>query len=214
MIDLHTHTFFSDGELVPSELVRRAQQKGYTAIGIADHVDSSNIDFVVPRIVKVARVLNRHWDIKVIPGAELTHVPIEEIVPLTRLARKLGAKIVICHGQTVSEPVLSGTNKAAINAGVDILAHPGLITKEDAALAKKKGVYLEITTRKLHLATNKHLIRLARETGARLVLNTDSHSGDDLVAKRDAVKILRALKLKKGEIEAIFSNSRRLISGL
>ncbi|RLD98934.1 MAG: PHP domain-containing protein, partial [Aquificota bacterium] len=25
MVDLHTHTTFSDGELIPSELVRRAQ---------------------------------------------------------------------------------------------------------------------------------------------------------------------------------------------
>ena len=51
MIDLHTHSLFSDGELLPSELIRRAYITGYTALAITDHVDSSNIDFVIPRIV-------------------------------------------------------------------------------------------------------------------------------------------------------------------
>ena len=32
MIDLHTHTVFSDGALIPAELVRRARVKGYEAI--------------------------------------------------------------------------------------------------------------------------------------------------------------------------------------
>ena len=211
MIDLHTHTFFSDGELIPSELVRRAHHIGYKAIGITDHVDSSNIDFVVPRIVKVARALNRFWNIRVIPGAELTHVPIQEISALTKLARKLGAKIVVCHGETISEPVLAGTNRSAIKAGVDILAHPGLIKKEDVKLAKKKGVYLEITARANHLRTNSHLVRVAKKVGAPLILNTDAHSEDDLVTHKKAVDLLMKLNLKKSEIGEVFSNSSRLL---
>jgi len=214
MIDLHTHTIFSDGELVPSELVRRAHKKGYAAIGITDHVDSSNIDFVVPRIAKVAKVLNRYWDILVIPGAELTHIPLQEIKPLTKLARKLGAKIVIGHGETVSEPVIRGTNKMAILAGVDILAHPGLIKKEDVKLAKKMGVCLEITTRKNHLKTNKRLLEIAREVGAHLVLNTDSHCEDDLITHKKALAFLGKLGLRRGQVEQILANSRRLLAKL
>ena len=60
MIDFHTHTLFSDGILVPSELVRRAEVMGYRAIGLTDHVDSSNLEFVVPRIVRVAQELNKN----------------------------------------------------------------------------------------------------------------------------------------------------------
>ena len=211
MIDLHTHTFFSDGELIPSELVRRAHHKGYTAIGIADHVDSSNIDFVVPRIVAVANVLNHHWDITVIPGAELTHVPLEEIRSLTKRARRLGACIVIGHGETISEPVLPGTNRKAIEAGVDILAHPGLITKADAERAKERGVYLEITTRKLHSKANRHVARIARQTGASLIVNTDSHCGEDLVTRSQALNLLRKLQFKRNEAELILHNSWHLL---
>lgn len=214
MIDFHTHTFFSDGELVASELVRRAYCKGYKAIGIADHVDSSNISLVVPRLAEVAKVLNRHWDITVIPGAELTHVPIQEIKPLTRLARKLGAKMVIGHGETVSEPVLPGTNREAIQAGVDILAHPGHISIRDAKLAEKKGVYLEITTRKLHSKTNAHVIKVAKETGAELILDTDAHCEDDLITDRGARAFLKKLGLGEKEIERIFSNANRLLTAI
>ena len=50
------------------------------------------------------------------------------------------------HGETICEPVAPGTNRAAIEAGVDILAHPGLITEEEARLAASKGVLLEVSS--------------------------------------------------------------------
>ena len=80
MIDFHTHTLFSDGELLPSELVQRARNKGYEAMAITDHVDDSNLDRVVPSIVRVCQVLSSAWEITVIPGVEITHVP-PEIIP-------------------------------------------------------------------------------------------------------------------------------------
>ena len=71
MIDFHTHTLFSDGLLVPSELVRRAFCIGYRAIGLTDHVDGSSLDFVLPRILKVAAELNRFQQLLVV--AVLNH---------------------------------------------------------------------------------------------------------------------------------------------
>ena len=58
MIDLHTHSLFSDGVLIPSELVRRLEHLGYSAVAITDHTDSSTLDFIVPRIGHVARLAN------------------------------------------------------------------------------------------------------------------------------------------------------------
>ncbi|HDZ62210.1 MAG TPA: histidinol phosphate phosphatase domain-containing protein, partial [Nitrospirae bacterium] len=122
MIDLHTHSLFSDGVLLPSELIRRAYDKGYKAIAITDHVDSSNIDFVVPRIAAAINDLSKFTDMVLVPGAEITHVPPELIGGLIAKARELGARIVVVHGETVVEPVIKGTNRAAIEAGADILA--------------------------------------------------------------------------------------------
>ncbi|MGB4679450.1 histidinol phosphate phosphatase domain-containing protein, partial [Methanothrix sp.] len=124
MIDLHTHTTFSDGELIPSELVRRAEIKGYTAIGITDHADYTNIEHIISCVSKV-KYLEGILDIRILPGVELTHVPPKRIAPLADLARKLGAEIVVVHGESPVEPVRPGTNRAALEAGVDILAHPG-----------------------------------------------------------------------------------------
>ena len=212
MIGLHTHTLFSDGALLPSELVRRAEAKGYKAIALTDHVDSSNIDFVLPRIVKVCKALNRFWKIRAIPGVEITHVPLQEIKPLVKFARKSGAKVVIVHGETVSEPVLPGTNRAGIEAGCDILAHPGLITAEDVRLAKKRGVYIELTTRKIHSIPNKRLYRLAKSIGAKLVLNTDAHDENDIITRSQAEKFLKSLGVSVPDIDKVFANSEELLT--
>jgi histidinol phosphatase-like PHP family hydrolase len=210
MIDLHTHTLFSDGELLPSELARRAEVKGYKAIAITDHADSSNIDFIVPRIIKASKVLNSFWKIRVIPGVEITHAPVEEIKKLVTMGQRLGAKIVVVHGETVSEPVIHGTNRAALESGCDILAHPGLITASDAKFAASKGIYLELSARKSHSKANRHVYVAAREASAKLVLNTDAHSGEDLITDSQARRILCDIGLKETEIKAVFSNSAEL----
>jgi putative hydrolase len=211
MIDLHTHTVLSDGELLPFELVRRAATFGYSAMAITDHVDSSNIDFVLPRIVKAVRKLREHVSLEVIPGAEITHAPPRLIQELVKEARSLGARIVIVHGETIVEPVLEGTNRAAIEAGADILAHPGLISMEDILFAKDKGITLEITTRKGHSLSNGYVAKEAVKFGVPLSINTDSHGPADFVAKESARRVLFGSGIDEGRIESIFENSKLLV---
>jgi len=181
VIDLHTHTTFSDGVLIPAELARRAKVAGYRAVALTDHVDASNMDLVVPHLVAMAREYSIYMDIAIIPGVELTHVPAAPMSQEVERARALGAAIVVAHGETIVEPVEQGTNLAAIEAGVDVLAHPGLITPEEARLAAEKGVLLEITTRAGHGYANGHVLALARAHGARFVVNNDAHGPRDLV---------------------------------
>ncbi len=211
MIDLHTHTVFSDGELIPAELVRRAAVAGYSALAITDHVDLSNLDFTVPRIASVAQDLGAAWGLIVLPGGELTHLPPAQIADATRKARALGAMIVVCHGETIVEPVAEGSNRAAIEAGVDILSHPGLITAEDARLAAERGVFLEITTRRGHSLCNGHVVRIAREAGARLVVNNDAHSPGDLVSPAMARRIALGAGMSDEEYQQACRNSEELV---
>ncbi len=198
MIDLHTHTIFSDGELIPSELVRRAEVKGYTAIGLTDHVDFSNIEHVLTCIFK-AKYLEDVLDIKVLAGVEITHVPPEKIAPLATLARRLGAEIILVHGETPAEPVRPGTNRAALEAEVDILAHPGFITMEEAELARERDVCLEITSRSGHNITNGHVVKMAKAAHARMVVDTDTHSPDDLIDTARAIEIAVGAGLDRDE---------------
>lgn len=211
MIDLHTHCIFSDGELIPAELVRRAKVKGYRAIAITDHGDASNIDFIIPRITRICKPLSDAHAMEVICGIELTHVPPQHIAGLVAEARSLGARIVVVHGETIVEPVAQGTNRAALEADIDILAHPGLIAEEDVMLAAAKGIYLEVTTRRGHSLTNGHVVRLARQYGASLVLNTDTHSPQDLVSKEMAARIARGAGMVGVEIQQMISNSEALV---
>jgi putative hydrolase len=214
MIDLHTHTLFSDGDLLPAELVRRAEDIGYEAIALTDHADSSNLDWIVPRLVQVCRDLNRHRPIRAVSGIELTHLPPEMMAAMMKEARGLGAQIVVVHGETVVEPVCPGTNREAIEAGADILAHPGLITEEEVLRAKEKNVFLEITARKGHSLGNGHVARLAKKIGARLVLNTDTHTPDNLISLKFALKVVRGAGLEAEDLQRMIENSRELLSRL
>lgn len=211
MIDLHTHTFLSDGDLIPSELVRRAQVAGYRAIAITDHADSSNIDMILGSLTKVSKMLNKYWDIYVIPGVEITHVPLEAFDELVKYAREKGAGVVVGHGESPVEPVIPGTNKAAINAGVDILAHPGNISEVDALLAKDKGVYLEITSRGGHSKGNEHVFSVASRVGAKMVLCSDSHAPGDLLTLEKRHDMLASLTDSADEIKDIIANSERIV---
>lgn len=216
LADLHMHTFLSDGVLLPSELVQRCVAAGYGVMAITDHADSSNVEALVEAACTVAEEFNSLKDrrIQVIPGVELTHVIPANIAGLTERARSLGARIVVMHGETVVEPVPEGTNRAAIEAGVDIIAHPGLITSEEVEAARESGVALEITTRGGHSITNGHVARLAREKGATMVLNSDAHSPDDLLSARKRERTILGAGLDGDFVDKLAANSRQLVQRL
>jgi putative hydrolase len=211
VIDLHTHSIFSDGVLVPAELARRAEAIGIKAIAITDHADASNLDFIIPRIVAVSEVLNQACRIRIVPGIELTHIPPSQIAALADRARFLGAKVIVAHGETIVEPVLPGTNRSALGADIDVLAHPGLISEEEVAMAVDKGIFLEITARKGHSLTNGHVAKLAKKLGAGLVLNTDGHEPSDLITDEQARRIVLGAGLGESDFERMQANAESLL---
>ena len=179
--DFHTHTFNSDGILSPMELIRQAQRRAYSAIGIADHIGAGGIERRIKELTADCEKASGYWDIIAIPGVELTHVPPAIIDELAARAKTAGAKIVIVHGETPFEGVAQGTNLAAIKSpGVDIRAHPGIISLDDAALAAENGTYLEINARRDHALCNGLVAKLAIEMGAKLLVNSDAHAPGDL----------------------------------
>jgi histidinol phosphatase-like PHP family hydrolase len=192
--------------LLPAEVIRRYEEKKYKAIAITDHVDRSNIDMVIEGILKFCSSFSQKRKLKVLPGVELTHISLDDFAPLTNFARKKGIKVIIGHGETLVEPVVKGTNKAAIEAGVDILAHPGLISDSDCKLAVKKGILLELTSRRGHCLTNGYVAKMAEKHGAKLVLNNDSHSPCDIITPAELEKVGLGAGLSKKEIEQIYKN--------
>jgi histidinol phosphatase-like PHP family hydrolase len=210
--NLHAHTFLSDGDLLPSEVAVRYQDKGYEVIAITDHADYSNIRQAAKAIVEFCRRWPKDSRIKVLPGIELTHLPPEQFKPLAALARKEGIKIVIAHGETPVEPVSGNTNRMALMADIDILAHPGMISDEDAALAKERGIFLEVTSRRGHSQANAHVVGQARKFGARLILNNDSHSPEDIISPAELAKVGMDSGLTAAEIDKIYADVRSMLT--
>jgi histidinol phosphatase-like PHP family hydrolase len=203
--DLHTHSILSDGEMLPIELIRRMAVLGYTTVAITDHVDASNTQSVIGCLVNV-RDSARMYGVKLLCGVEITHVPPTQIADLAKSAKIAGADIVIVHGETPVEPVAAGTNHAACGCRyVNVLAHPGLITIEDALLAAKNGIALEITSRGGHNRTNGHVAQLAREAACQLVVDSDAHAPHDLLDERAKFVVAKGAGLTDAECKQVIS---------
>ena len=206
MFNLHCHTILSDGELIASEVAVRFAAAGYKVIAITDHTDYSNIKANVAAVLEFTNHWPKKSSLKVIPGIELTHIPPEQFKPLSNYARSKGIKIIVGHGETTAEPVIVGTNRAALDADIDILAHPGLITDSDVRLAKKRGIFLELTSRKGHSNTNTHVAIKAISAGAPLVLSIDSHTPEDIITPEELRKVGVGAGLTLAQVDQIIAS--------
>lgn len=208
LYDLHTHTFLSDGSLSPLELIRRASAAGYRAIALTDHVGHAGLSRLLPILLRECQLAQEEWGILAIPGVELTHLPPRAIPEAAREARRLGARLILVHGETIVEPVEAGTNRASLECPeVDILAHPGLLTLDEAKLAAAKGIFLEISGRKGHAFTNGHLVKMALLAGAPLLLNSDAHDPEDLLTPALARSIALGSGLDREELELVLEKN-------
>ena len=216
MYDFHTHTFLSDGVLSPIELIRRAVVRGYKGMAVTDHVGPGNLEYVLNILVTDCKMASSRWDILVLPGVEITHVPKDDIDMVARAAKEMGARIVVVHGETPVEPVEPGTNRAAISSdAVDVLAHPGLIELDDARLAAERGVYLEVTARRGHSLANGHVVKVAQEAGALTVLDSDAHSPEDLLTDELREKVALGAGLSRDQAQTLLvSNPISLLKKL
>jgi histidinol phosphatase-like PHP family hydrolase len=211
VIDLHTHTLFSDGVLIPAELIRRAEYAGYSALALTDHADASNLEWMISSQLALQRETARFFKLLLLIGVELTHVPPKQVASLVRRARDFGAQLVVLHGETIAEPVAEGTNLAGIEAGVDILAHPGLISESEVKLAAERGVSLEISARPSHAMTNGLVAKLALAHNAPLVLDSDSHAPGDLLTVERRGKVASGAGLTAAQIEKLNSHMLSLV---
>lgn len=216
IIDFHTHTFLSDGGNSPIELIRLAYANGYSVIGITDHVSYSNIDYIIGAATRDCELAERFWEIKAVPGVELTNIPAKSINELAKYAKENGARLVVVHGESIAENVEAGTNYNAVNSDyVDILAHPGLITPQEAKEAARRGIYLEVTCRGGHCLTNGHVVKIGREAGAKFLIDSDSHIHKNLYTGDMQTRVAKGAGLEENEIREIFDvNAKALLKKL
>jgi len=194
LIDMHSHTTLSDGTLSVEEMVAAAERRGYAAYAVTDHAGGSDPAYrdVVISVRDAVERLRRETPLHLFAGAELTDFEPQEILRAAREVRQCGAEVVVVHGECVSMNVRLGTNAAAVRAeGVDILAHPGLVTEEDAMEAARRGIYFEISARQGHNWANGHVYATARKGSVSIIVDSDAHDEAGLLSVAKVAALLR-----------------------
>lgn len=208
--DFHTHTCFSDGASIPIEMIRFAYAYGYKCIGISDHASYSNLEQLIEPIRRDCELAEKYWDIIAVPGVELTNVPAGSIDSMAKKAKEAGARMVLVHGETIVEEVEKGTNMAAVSSRyVDLLAHPGLITPREAKLAADNDIYIEITSRIGHSLSNGRVVKIGRSAGVKFLINSDSHSHEDLYRGDFQKGVAMGSGLSEEEYDIIINSNQK-----
>ncbi|MCI4360099.1 MAG: histidinol phosphate phosphatase domain-containing protein [Thermoplasmata archaeon] len=209
--DFHSHTFLTDGNTSATDMWSAADRLDHRLLAITDHVALDDPRALLARLHEEARAFDG-GSLVTLVGVELSMVPPRHIDAAARAARKAGAEIVIVHGETLAEPVPPGTNRAAIDCReVDLLAHPGLLDPNDAALAHDHGTFLELSGRSGHSITNGHVARVALEAKAAIVVDSDAHRTADLLSLERAERIARGAGLTEIPIgDALAASPRAL----
>lgn len=209
--DFHSHTYLTDGQTSATEMWRYATVLGHAALAVTDHVGAEDPAPLLARLREEARAWEGS-DLTALIGVELTHLPPARIPGAIRRARKAGAEVVLVHGETIAEPVAPGTNRAALETGeVDVLAHPGLLTLEEAELARAHGTVLELSGRRGHALTNGLVAARALEAGASLVVDSDAHAPDQLLPAEQARRIARGAGVAEHRVREVLEGAPKAL---
>jgi putative hydrolase len=200
--DFHAHTYLTDGEESATDMWTAADRLQHRLLAITDHITAADPKPLLDRLHAEAAAFEGE-DIQTLVGVEVSMLPPRHIAQVARAARHAGAQIVIVHGETLAEPVPVGTNHAALECNeVDLLAHPGLLTEADAALAKAHGTFLELSGRKIHALANGHVARVALLAGAPVLVDSDAHSTEQLLPLEAARRIAQGAGLTTPQVVA------------
>ena len=212
-IDFQNHSTLSDGVLEPLALLRRAVQLNFHAIALTEHVDARNVERMVERLLQV-QSRARSLPLIFIPGVEITGVQPNEIAALARRARLAGARLVLVHGETLMGGALPGTNLAAAQCPeVDLIGHPGFLSEEAAHAAQENNIFVELSGREVHSLTNGYVAKLAERAGFSLVVDSDAHRPEQMLAMDRAELVARGAGLEGDQIErALVTNPEELLA--
>lgn len=198
MFDFHIHVACDGGGLLPAEAMRLAKNAGFRAVGLVVRADMATLPLLLPRLLPMVKTCSLYAGVEAFAGVELVQVPPALFPSAVEEARGLGASLVLGHGEGVPgvfvDAVEQGTNLAAIAAGVDILAHPGMITAEDAALAAEKGVLLELSAASRHGLANGHVVSMGAKHGCSFVFGSNARSVRDFTGPEGMRALYRAVE--------------------
>jgi DNA polymerase (family 10) len=209
--DLHMHTTATDGHNTIVEMAEAALARGYRYIAITDHsknlamtngLDEKRALEHVRRIEEVDRQMEGR--IRVFPGIEVDILADGSLDLDNEVLAQMQIVIASVHTrfEQSREEMTARVLRAIDNPYVRILGHPTgrlLLRREPFALdlgavlrrAAELGVAMEHNAAPERLDLSDRDLRLAKEMGCRIVINTDSHDARHLGKMEYGVRQLR-----------------------
>jgi DNA polymerase (family 10) len=192
--EVHMHTVETDGKCTIEEMAEAAKARGYKYIAITDH--SKNLAFAnglddKRAVEHIARIRAANEEIKgitVMAGVEVDILADGELDLSDSVLEQMDVVVASVHSafnqelQQMTDRLL----RALSNKNVSILGHPTgrLLLRRDAypfdmeavlKAAQQNKVAMELNAYPDRLDLNDVHLRMARERGVKIVINTDAH---------------------------------------
>lgn len=218
--DVHMHTDATDGRNTIREMAEAGLARGYEYIAITDHsknlamtngLDDARALAHVKRIQEIDREMEGR--IRVFAGIEVDILGDGEIDLSNDVLAQMEVVIASVHSlfKQPEEQMTERVLRALENPHVRILGHPTgrlLLRREGYKIdlspimraAARLGVAMEHNAYPDRLDLCDRDLRLAKELGCRIVINTDSHHTSDLDKMRYGVRQLRRAWLRKEDV--------------
>lgn len=201
--DLHCHSSWDGGQNTILEMAEAAQVMGYRYLGIADHtkflriekgLNENQLSRQRREIDKLnERFIKRGVNFKILQGCEANILKDGSIDINDQALKKLDFVIAGIHSsmKMTEAQMTARMIKAMENRNVDIISHPtGRILKRRdeyqisfekvLKTARDTGTILEINSSPSRLDLKDINIKLAKEAGVKMVINTDSHAASQM----------------------------------
>ncbi len=217
--DLHTHTDWSDGTHTLSEMVESAIKRGLEYYAITDHSVSSTVangldqKRLLAQIKQVREMDAATEGITILAGSEVDIRRDGTLDFPDEILAQLDIVVASVHSQfTLSEAEMTKRVIRAIeNPFVMIIGHPTgrLLGKrpmypinidEIIAAAAENDTVLEINGSPSRLDLGPEYIRLAKDAGVLISVNTDAHSIPEAERYKYGVNVARRSGLTKEDV--------------
>jgi DNA polymerase (family X) len=217
--DVHMHTVETDGRCTIEEMADAARERGYKYMAITDH--SKNLAFAnglddkraLEHIARIRKAAENIDGIKVFAGIEVDILTDGELDLSDSVLAEMDIVIASVHSQFGQEPAKMTERliRAIENPNTSLIGHPTgrMLLRRDAygfdmdavlKAAAKYRVAMELNAYPDRLDLNDRHLRMAKERGVKIVINTDSHHTSHLEKIRFGVLQARRAWLTRDDV--------------
>jgi len=217
--DVHMHTVETDGRCTIEEMADAARERGYKYMAITDH--SKNLAFAnglddkraLEHIARIRKAAENIDGIKVFAGIEVDILTDGELDLSDSVLAEMDIVIASVHSQFGQDPAKMTERliRAIENPNTSLIGHPTgrMLLRRDAygfdmdavlKAAAKSRVAMELNAYPDRLDLNDRHLRMAKERGVKIVINTDSHHTSHLEKIRFGVLQARRAWLTRDDV--------------